>query len=104
MKNKELQIMGPDNTPLTTADVLVAVLGSQRWGEGVTYNQMHERFQILDVLQSANGTIELSSEQWEAVRNRYNAHEFGVLHRDIYELGKAINKLAEDAENAKNST
>lgn len=90
MENKTVELVGSKHT---YASLCRTALGTLPIGQGCTVAQMRTRIKLLDTLELAGDTIEMSKEEATEMLSILNNFQWAVVDRQIIEFVDAVEAM-----------
>lgn len=92
LENKTTEIQRDENSKTTYADFCKVCINVMPQG-GLDVIQMKTRLDIVTALDSANGSIELTTEQVDTLKECVKDMRWAIMHKDLVEFIEAVEKL-----------
>jgi len=96
MKRVVLRTMPDQNYgTLSWADIVQQVIRRPLDGRGADIDELRRGIRVLDALDAANGSVELEDADWEHLRQKVQAMQWGFVDRRIVQFVDDVNTAQE---------
>lgn len=92
LENKTTEILKDENSKTTYADFCKVCINVMPQG-GLDVIQMKTRLDIVTAIDNANGSIELTEEQADTLKECVKEMRWAIIHKDVVEFTEAVEKL-----------